>query len=79
MEQATHSGPRAQKTPPPGIEGSIGLRRSASDSLPNLALPSLAGSPGEVVDSSSLLYLCRCLEAEEGGGGGEGEGGEEEA
>ena len=33
------------------------MRRSAGDNLPTLALPVLAGSAGEVVDSSSLRFL----------------------
>ena len=33
------------------------MRRSSGDNLPTLALPVLAGSAGEVVDSSSLRFL----------------------
>ena len=61
VEHATHYGPRAQKTPPPGERPGIlaepwpqrsdrSLRRSAGDSLPTLALSSLAGSAGEEMD-----------------------------
>ena len=37
------------------------LRRSAGDKLPTLAVPVLAGSAGEVVDSSSLRFLTAAL------------------
>ena len=40
------------------------MRRSSGDSLPTLALPSLAGSAGEAVDSSALRFLtAQALEA----------------
>ena len=63
-----HDALRGQKTPPPGVRpGSLGdpgpqrsdrtVRRSSGDSLPTLALPVLAGSAGEVVDSSSLRFF----------------------
>ena len=63
-----HDALRGQKTPPPGVRpGSLcdlgpqrsdhTVRRSSGDSLPTLALPVLAGSAGEVVDSSSLRFL----------------------
>ena len=63
-----HDALRGQKTPPPGVRpGSLcdpgpqrsdrTVRRSPGDSLPTLALPILAGSAGEVVDSSSLRFL----------------------
>ena len=35
------------------------MRRSSGDNLPTLALPVLAGSAGEVVDLSSLIFLTR--------------------
>ena len=68
VELATHFGLRAQKTPPPGERPGLLLepgpqrsdrtvRRSSGDNLPTLALPVLAGSAGEVVDSSSLRFL----------------------
>ena len=64
VEQETYDGPRAQKTPPPGERPGVPpelrpqrsdctVRRSAGDCLPTLALPSLALSAGEAVDSCS--------------------------
>ena len=59
VEHATHSGLRAQKTPPPGERPGIlagaraaeerpaAVRRSSGDSLPTQGLPVLAGSAGE--------------------------------
>ena len=68
MEHATHYGPRAQKTPPPGERPGIlaepgpqrsdrSRRPSSWDALPTLGLPVLAGASGEVVDSSALSFL----------------------
>ena len=68
VENETHNVLRHQTTPPPGERPGIlaepglqrsdrSLRRSAGDSLPTLALPSLAGSAGEAVDSFSLRFL----------------------
>ena len=68
VEHATHYGPRAQETPPPGARPGIlaepgpqrsdrSGRHSSGDNLPTLALPVLAGSASEAVDASSLLYL----------------------
>ena len=68
VEHATHSGPRAQKTPPPGERPGIlaepgpqrsdrTVRRSAGNSLPTPGLPVLAGASGEAVDSSTLSFL----------------------
>ena len=72
VEHATHSGPRAQKTPPPGERPGIlaepgpersdrSLRRSAGESLPTLALSSLAGSAGEEMDVFTLSFLTRSI------------------
>ena len=70
--------PRRQNAPHPGERpSSLFDPGAAGDNLPTLALPSLAGSAGEVVDSSSPH--CRFLQAEEGGGGGEEERGGEAA
>ena len=71
-----YDGPRAQKRPPPGERPGIlaesgpqrsdhTVRRSSGDNLPTLALPVLAGSAGEVVDISSLVFLTRSREEEE--------------
>ena len=68
MVNATHDAVRGLKTPPPGVRpGSLSdpgpqrsdrtLRRSAGAGLPTLALPSLAGSAAEEVDSFSLRFL----------------------
>ena len=68
VEHATHTGLRAQKTPPPGERPGLPLepgpqrsdrtvRRSSGDSLPTLALPVLAGSAGEAVDGAALRRL----------------------
>ena len=65
---ATHYGPRAQETPPPGARPGIlvepGPQRSdrsrrhfSGDCLPTLGLPVLAGALGEQVDSSTLRFL----------------------
>ena len=74
-EHETHAGLRAQTAPPPGKRPGIlpepgpqrsdrTVRRSSGDSLPTLALPSLAGSAGEAVDSSALRFVtARALEA----------------
>ena len=73
-----------RKQPPQGVRpGSLvdpgpqrsdrSLRRSAGNSLPILALPVLAGSAGEVVDSSSLRFLTASALEGQKGGGGEGE------
>ena len=59
---------RSQSTPHPGERPGLPsepgpqrsdrtVRRSSGDNLPTLALPALAGSAGEVVDSSSLRFL----------------------
>ena len=64
----THSALRGPKQPPsrerPGLppeprpqRSDRTMRRSSGDNLPTLALPVLAGSAGEVVDSSSLRFL----------------------
>ena len=75
VEFVTHDALRGQKTPPPGERPGLPLepgsqrsdrtvRRSSGDSLPTLALPSLAGSAGEAVDSSALRFLtAQALEA----------------
>ena len=68
VEHVTHSGLRAQKTPPPGERPGLPLeprpqrsdrtvRRSSGDNLPTLALPVLAGSAGEAVDARTLRFL----------------------
>ena len=85
-----HNALRGPKTPPPGVRpGSLAeprpqrsdrtARCSSGDTLPTLALPALAGSAGEAVDSSALRFLTALAgQEEEGGeGAGEGEGGEE--
>ena len=65
-EEVAHDAPRGPKTPPPGVRplaeprpqrSDRTVRRSSGDSLPILALPSLAGSAGEAVDSSTLRFL----------------------
>ena len=68
MEHATHSDPRAQKTPPPGERPGILAEpgpqrsdRSLRRSLPALALSSLAGSAGEEMDISTLAFLTRSV------------------
>ena len=69
-----HDALRGQKTPPPGVRpGSLcdpgpqrsdrTVRRSSGDSLPTLALPVLAGSAGEVVDSSLRSLTASALKA----------------
>ena len=90
VENVTHSGPRALKTPPPGERPGIlaepGPQRSdrtvphsAGGGLSTLALPYLAGSAAEAVDASTLNFLLGqnlARGGEEGkGGGGEGGGG----
>ena len=70
MEEVAHSGLRALKTPPPppGVRPGLPLepgpersdrtlRRSAGDGLPHLALPSLASSAREAVDSATLAFV----------------------
>ena len=68
VEHATHYGPRAQKTPPPGERPGIlaepgpqrsdrSRRHSSGECLPTLGLPVLAGAAGEQVDASTLRYL----------------------
>ena len=68
VEHASHYGPRAQKTPPPGerlgINGEPGPQRSdrsprhsSGEDLPTLSLPVLAGASGESFDASSVRYL----------------------
>ena len=57
-QNAPHPGERPGSLFDPGPQRSDrSLRRSAGDSLPTLALPVLAGSAGEAVDSSSLRFL----------------------
>ena len=68
VEHATHYGPRAQETPPPGERPGIlaepgpqrsdrSRRHSSGECLPTLGLPVLAGASGEQVDASTLRYL----------------------
>ena len=68
VEHATHYGPRAQETPPPGERPGIlaepgpqrsdrSRRHSSGECLPILGLPVLAGASGEQVDASTLRYL----------------------
>ena len=82
----THSGLRAQKTPPPGARPGCladpepqrsdrSLRRFAGDALPTLALPSLAGSAAGAVDR---LHPHVPPRPEPGAAEEEGRGGEEE-
>ena len=72
VEHATHYGPRAQETPPPGARPGIlaepgpqrsdrSRRHSSGDNLPTLALPALAGSAGEVIHDSTLAFLTRAV------------------
>ena len=57
-QNAPHLGERPGSVFDPGLQRSDrSLRRSAGDSLPTLALPSLAGSAGAAVDSSSLRFF----------------------
>ena len=66
-----HDALRGQKTPPPGVRpGSLvdpaqrsdrSLRRSAGNSLPTLALSSLAGSAGEEMDYPTLSFLTQSV------------------
>ena len=67
-EQVAHFGLRAQTAPPPGTRPGIladpgpqrsdrTVRHSAGAGLPTLALPSLAGSAAEAVDTSALTFL----------------------
>ena len=69
VEHATHYGPRAQETPPPGVRpGSLAepgpqrsdrsLRRS-SGQTPLLGVPSLADAPAEAIDGRTLRYLLK--------------------
>ena len=64
VEQEQHEAPRRQKTPPPGVRPGVlaepGPQRSdrtvrhSSGASPSLALPVLAATASEVVDSSAL-------------------------
>ena len=67
VENATHDGLRAQKTPPPGVRpGCLSdpgpqrsdrtVRHSAGEAL-SLLLPSLTDAAADVVDHSSLAFL----------------------
>ena len=67
-ERVPHAGLRAQTAPPPGVRPGLPLepgpqrsdrtvRHSSGDSLPQLAMPSLAGAAGEAVDSATLAFL----------------------
>ena len=57
-QSTPHPGERPGLPPEPGPQRSDRtVRRSSGDNLPTLALPVLAGSAGEVVDSSSLRFL----------------------
>ena len=57
-QSTPHPGERPGLPPEPGLQRSDRtVRRSSGDNLPTLALPVLAGSAGEVVDSSSLRFL----------------------
>ena len=70
-EGELHEGPRAQKRPLPGMRpglppepephvraATVG-RVAAGDGLPTLAMPSLAGAAGEVVEGGTLAFLTR--------------------
>ena len=69
VENATHDGLRAQKTPPPGeLPGCLsdpGPQRSdrtvphSRGVAPSLLLPSLADAAADVVDHSSLAFLLK--------------------
>ena len=67
MEVETHTGPRALKTPPPGtrlaplseVEERLEAVARVSVVPPTLAMPSLAGAGGKVVDASTLAFLSR--------------------
>ena len=69
VENATHDGLRAQKSPPPGVRpGCLSdpgpqrsdrtVRHSAGEA-PSLLLPSLADAAADVVDHSSLAFLLK--------------------
>ena len=69
VEHASHYGPRAQETPPPGVRpdslaepgpqmSDRSLRRS-SGQTPLLGVPSLADAPAEAIDGSTLRYLLK--------------------
>ena len=69
VENATHDGLRAQKTPPPGERprclSDPGPQRSgrtvrhSAGEAPSLLLPSLADAAADVVDHSSLAFLLK--------------------
>ena len=80
---------RSQSTPHPGERPGLPLepgpqrsdrtvRHSSGDSLPQLAMPSLAGAAGEAVDSATLAFLlsqslaAKKHEEQKKRGGGEG-------
>ena len=77
VENETHAGLRAQKSPPLGVRPGIlpepgsqrsdrTVRRFAGAALPTPGLPVLAGASGEAVDTSALRFLTRAaLEAQE--------------
>ena len=78
--QDAHEALRGLKTPPPGKRPAA-LRESGPQlvaehagcpcsCLPSLATPSLADATADVVDSSSLRFLCVGGQKEGGGGGG---------
>ena len=64
-----HDGPRAQKRPLPGMRPGLPPEPepqvraatvghvAAGGGLPTLAMPSLAGAAGEVVDAGTLAFL----------------------
>ena len=68
VELESHTGLRAQKTPPPGVRrGSLAepgpqrshrtVRHSSGEAHLTLGLPVLAGASGETVDASALGWL----------------------
>ena len=72
VENETHAGPRAQKSPPPEVRPGIlpepGPQRSdrtvwrfAGAALLTPGLPVLAGASGEAVDASALRFLASSL------------------
>ena len=62
VENVTHDGLRAQKSPPPGMRpGSLldpGPQRSLQGDAPLLVVASLAG--GDAVDATTVSFLLRC-------------------